>query len=70
MIFSKSTDPMCCYCEKGILMQNTKYVICKKKGIVSSSGQCRSYIYDPLKRTPVRHKVRQNEYEQKDFEIV
>ncbi len=69
MIFSKNIEPMCCYCEKGVLMQNNKYVICKKRGVVTASYYCRRFIYDPLKRIPPMKKLEKQEFKQKDFSI-
>lgn len=51
MLFQKDIDPRCAYCRRGTPLDGGR-VICVKKGVVSSSGSCRGFRYDPLKRTP------------------
>ena len=51
MLFRKNMDPRCAYCDKGNQI-NDREVICKKRGVVPMDGCCRSFRYDPLKRTP------------------
>ena len=51
MLFRKNMDPRCAYCQRGTPLEDGK-VICVKKGIVSASGSCRRFRYDPLKRVP------------------
>lgn len=69
MIYGKRIEASCSHCEKGIAMQNKKYVICKKRGIVTGSYSCRNYVYDPLKRIPPKKPSRKNEFNESDFEI-
>lgn len=51
MLFEKKIDPRCAYCQRGTPLDGEQ-VACVKKGIVSPSGSCRRFRYDPLKRTP------------------
>ena len=51
MLFRKSIEPRCGYCERSAALDNGDY-ICVKKGIVSEGGRCRHFVYDPLKRLP------------------
>ncbi len=51
MLFRKSIEPRCCYCERSVKLDNGDY-ICTKKGIVSEGDRCRHFVYDPLKRQP------------------
>lgn len=51
MLFQKDIEPRCAYCKKGAQLEEDR-VMCLKKGIVSASGSCRSFRYDPLKRVP------------------
>ena len=51
MLFEKTIEPRCAYCERGAALDE-KSVLCKKKGIVSAAGQCRAFKYDPFKRVP------------------
>lgn len=51
MLFRKSIEPRCIYCQRGADLNNGD-VICAKKGIVSEGYHCRHFVYDPLKRQP------------------
>ena len=51
MLFQKDIEPRCAYCKKGARLEDDR-VMCLKKGIVSASGSCRGFRYDPLKRVP------------------
>ena len=53
MLFRKDIDPRCAYCQRGTPLEDGR-VMCVKKGIVSASGACRRFRYDPLKRVPPR----------------
>lgn len=56
MLFQKRIEPCCSYCKKGTLLE-PDMVLCVRKGVVSASGHCRSFRYDPLKRVPPRQAV-------------
>ncbi len=51
MLFRKSIDPQCSYCQRSAEVDED-HVICAKKGIVSAGFHCRHFQYDPLKRQP------------------
>lgn len=51
MLFRKSIEPRCAYCQRGTNLNETQ-VACLKKGVVSAGGHCRSFVYDPFKRVP------------------
>ena len=51
MLFRKSIEPRCAYCQRANPIENDE-VICVKKGIVSAGFHCRHFVYDPLLRTP------------------
>ena len=51
MLVEKDIDPRCAYCQRGTPLEDGR-VMCVKKGIVSASGACRRFRYDPLKRVP------------------
>jgi hypothetical protein len=51
MLFRKSIEPRCSYCQRANPIENEE-VICVKKGIVDESFSCRHFVYDPLKRIP------------------
>ncbi|MGI6248810.1 MAG: hypothetical protein ACOYJX_05350 [Acutalibacteraceae bacterium] len=50
----KNISPSCSTCQHGKLSPNRQRILCLKKGIMLPSSHCRKYIYDPLKRQPVR----------------
>lgn len=51
MLFEKKMEPRCAYCQRSTQL-DPKTVLCVKKGTVPAGGHCRSFRYDPLKRTP------------------
>lgn len=53
MLFSKTIEPMCSYCQRGRAVE-ADTVLCIKKGIMAPSSACPSFRYDPLKRVPPR----------------
>ncbi len=53
MLFQKKIEPRCDYCAKGTWLEEG-VIACLKRGIVTPGSSCRSFRYDPLKRTPLR----------------
>ena len=53
MLFSRSIEPRCAYCEHGKDLGNGS-MACPRKGVVSAASHCRAFRYDPLKRRPPR----------------
>jgi len=51
MLFQKHIEPRCTYCAKGAPLEDG-HILCAKKGVVSPSGHCGAFKYDPLKRVP------------------
>lgn len=51
MLFRKDIEKYCIYCVHSRPL-NEEQMLCRKKGIVMQNYSCRSYSYDPLKRTP------------------
>lgn len=51
MLFTKKMEPRCAYCARSTQLDQTM-ALCTRKGVVPLAGQCRSFRYDPLKRTP------------------
>ena len=52
-LFQKKIEPRCVYCSHSRHL-NEEQVICPKKGVMAAGSHCRSFKYDPLKRTPPR----------------
>lgn len=52
-LFQDKIEPRCAYCAHGLTLTEEQ-VACHKKGVMSASSHCRSFQYDPLRRTPPR----------------
>jgi hypothetical protein len=52
-------NPECCACcEHATLLKGDKFkMVCDKYGVVVSTHKCKSFLYDPLKRTAIRPKI-------------
>ena len=51
MLFNKKIDPCCAYCRHGTDLGFGE-VACVKYGLMTSSGSCRKFRYEPTKRVP------------------
>lgn len=51
MLFAKEIEPRCAYCTRSVPLDGST-ALCSKRGVVLLSDHCRSFRYDPLKRTP------------------
>lgn len=48
-------EPCCAVCEYATLLKDSpNMVLCAKRGVVAEDHICRRFMYDPLKRRPVR----------------
>jgi len=45
---------VCIFCENATLLRNNE-VLCKHNGIVCEDYYCKKYIYDPIKRQPIKN---------------
>ena len=69
MLFRKKIEPRCAYCARGSQI-NEEEVACVKRGIVGVGHHCRSFRYDPLRRTPPRPvKLRTDKLSAEDFSL-
>lgn len=69
MLFSKDIEPRCAYCKRGAELDE-EHMICPKKGVVPSDGQCRGFRYDPMKRVPPRPAaLKLRRFDQEDFSL-
>ena len=50
-------EKICRFCENALDIADESTVLCRKKGVVSETGSCRSFRYDPIKRVPQRNAV-------------
>lgn len=64
--FNKKLEHHCEYCVHGVVLDYSKEILCKKKGITDATDSCRKYKYDPLKREPKKLKI-SNNYNPEDF---
>ena len=59
----------CRYCERGRLSFDGQFVLCVKRGIMPPEDCCKKYVYDPLKRTPLKPKAQTVSYAAEDFSL-
>ena len=69
MLFSKSIEPKCAYCQRGKAIEPDT-ILCKKKGIMEPGDSCSAFRYDPLKCVPPRPKAQDfSKYDEKDYTL-
>ena len=69
MLFRKKMDKSCTYCRFGTMLEEG-LVLCTKKGVVAAGGKCRKFLYDPIKRVPIKPKTPDfNKYDSEDFSL-
>lgn len=69
MLFRKKIEKNCSYCVHSAKVDDCT-CLCAKKGLVQSSGHCRKFKYDPLKRVPSRMKPKDfDSYDVIDFSL-
>ena len=67
-LFNKKLQPSCEYCIFGERLEYANEIVCKKRGVTDKRDYCRSYKYDPLKRSPQQPKISEN-YNPEDFKL-
>jgi len=50
-LIDENVEPKCTYCSHGKSLGNDE-VACVRRGVMSSSGHCRGFRYEPTKREP------------------
>lgn len=68
VLFGKSIEPSCQYCEFGKITTDRQLVLCKKKGSKRPYDSCKSFEYAPLKRIPGRSAALPT-YDTEDFKL-
>lgn len=69
MLFRKKIQRSCSYCAFGTKIDDEQ-VLCIKNGVVSVSGKCRKFSYDPCKRIPAKPKAMDfSKYSKEDFSL-
>lgn len=67
MLFGKGVEPSCAYCANN--RGDSQRVLCALHG-ETSSGVCKSYSYDPLRRNPrPAPPLRADRYSAEDFKL-
>jgi len=51
MLFDRNMEPSCAYCQFGTALGNEE-IVCIKRGIMTVSGSCGAFRYEPTKRVP------------------
>jgi hypothetical protein len=51
MLFNRNIEPSCEYCQYGTALGFDE-IACIKRGIMTSSGSCGAFRYEPTKRVP------------------
>lgn len=65
-LFNPNIEPRCHYCEHGSQTSDGLAVLCNKRGITTKDYYCGKFVYDPLKREPVKPPALQ-QYDPQDF---
>ncbi len=60
--------PKCGYCLNAKAISGGKEFFCLKKGLMSYDDFCKSFKYDPLKRTP-KHKGIGRDFDPEDLKL-
>ena len=68
-LFRSKIDPRCAYCRYGTALIGRDEVGCVRHGIMSASGRCRRFRYDPFKRVPPKPASLKRKYVDADFRI-
>jgi len=70
LLFRQNIDPRCAYCRHGNAIGFGE-VVCRKRGIMSTEGNCNSFRYEPTKREPeFAQSVKMTELKAEDFSLV
>ncbi len=64
----KNYEKRCEICLNAKLPEDRSVVLCRKHGVVEPGSSCRSFRYDPLKRSPARVKLG-GQFDEEDFKL-
>jgi len=69
LLFDKKIEPSCSYCRYGTAL-GCDEVACIRRGIMSASGSCGAFRYEPTKREPqASPSLNPTEFTEEDFRI-
>ena len=64
-LLRKNIEPRCTYCA----LADGERIACRKRGVVNGTDHCRSFRYDPLRRTPPKPAVLRGHFTDADFSL-
>lgn len=67
-IFRQDIEPACSYCMRANPLDEER-MTCRKRGIVPTSGSCRAFRYDPLRRIPPKPAMLRGCFTAADFTL-
>ena len=69
MLFNNKIEPCCAYCRHGRRIGEDE-IACVKRGIISASGSCGRFTYEPTKRVPNREiRLAASGFTEEDFAL-
>lgn len=68
IIDKKKFEPKCEYCQLGRVPDDRSSVLCPHKGVMELDSSCRKFIYDPLKRIPVKIRI-DTDFDENEFKL-
>lgn len=68
-LLRKNIEPRCTYCAHGSPLADGERIACRKRGVVNGTDHCRSFRYDPLRRTPPKPAVLRGHFTDADFSL-
>ena len=68
-LLRKNIEPRCTYCAHGSPLADGERIACRKRGVVNGTDHCRSFRYDPLRRTPPKPAVLRGRFTDADFSL-
>ena len=69
MLFRRKMPKSCADCAHGTKIDEGQ-VLCVKKGVVTETGKCRKFSYDPCKRIPPKPKALDfRKYDEEDYSL-
>lgn len=67
-LFRQDIEPRCIYCARASVLEG-ETLLCRKKGVVNAGASCRSFRYDPTRRTPPRPAAIRGAFTDDDFSL-
>lgn len=68
-LLRKNIEPRCTYCAHGSPLADGERIACRKRGVVNGTDHCRSFRYDPLRRTPPKRRFCAGHFTDADFSL-